>query len=44
MALASKEAAPFLGFKVGDLVLGEPLSTDAGAGADLWMGWIIHME
>ena len=44
MALASKEAAPFLGFKVGDLVLVEPLSTDAGAGADWWMGWIIHMD
>lgn len=44
MALASKEAAPFLGFKAGDLVLVEPLSTDAGAGSDWWMGWIIHVD
>lgn len=38
MALASKEAAPFLGFKAGDLVLVEPLSTDADPGADWWIG------
>ena len=44
MALAGKEATPFLGFKAGDLVLVEPLPTDTGAGADWWMGWIIHMD
>ena len=42
MALASKDAPPFLGFKAGDLVLVEPLSADTVADADWWMGWIIH--
>ena len=44
MALASKEAAPFLGFKAGDLVLVEPLTADTAADADWWMGWIIHVD
>ena len=44
MALASKKAAPFLDFKAGDLVLVDPLSTEAGASADWWMGWIIHVD
>ena len=44
MALASKEAASFLGFKAGDLVLVEPLTADTAADADWWMGWIIHVD
>ena len=44
MALASKDATPFLGFKAGDLVLVEPLSADTAADADWWMGWIIHVD
>ena len=44
MALASKDAPPFLGFKAGDLGLVEPLSADTAADADWWMGWIIHVD
>ena len=44
MALASKEAPPFLGFKAGDLVLVEPLASDTCTGSDWWMGWIIHVD
>ena len=44
MALASKDAPPFLGSKAGDLVLGEPLTADTAADADWWMGWIIHVD
>ena len=44
MALASKDAPPFLGFKAGDLVLVEPLTADTAADADWWMGWIIHVD
>ena len=44
MALPSKDAPPFLGFKAGDLVLVEPLTADTAADADWWMGWIIHVD
>ena len=44
MALAGKEAPPFLGFKAGDLVLVEPLASETCASSDWWMGWIIHVD
>ena len=44
MALASKEAPPFLGFKAGDLVLVEPLASDTCAGSEWGMGGIIHVD